>query len=87
MASKTTTIQIRIDQDLKTEAKAVLDKMHISMSQAVKMFLGQVVNSKRLPLDLFVPNDETQQTINEVDAGIGLHEISNTEKLLEELDS
>lgn len=86
MASKTTTIQIRVDEELKSQAKAVLAKMHITMSQAIKMFLGQVVNDKRLPLDLFVPNEETQRIIDEVDAGIGLHEVSSVEELFEELD-
>ena len=53
---------------------------------ANKMFLGQVVNDKRLPLDLFVPNEETQRIMDEVDAGIGLHEVSSVEELFEELD-
>lgn len=37
------TIQIRIDEDTKKEAQDVLGALHISMSEAVKLFLRQVV--------------------------------------------
>ena len=86
MASKATTIQIRIDEDLKKNAVEALSQMHISMSQAVKMFLGQIVNQGRIPLDLFTPNEETLKRMAEADAGIGMHEASSVEELLKELD-
>lgn len=86
MSSKTTTIQIRVDEELKKNAAAILGRMHISMSQAIKMFLGQVVNQEKMPLELFVPNEETKRIMDEVDAGIGLHEVDTVEELFEELD-
>jgi DNA-damage-inducible protein J len=87
MAHKTTTIQIRIDEDLKRSAAKVLDKMHITMSQAIKMFLGQIVNQKRIPLEYLELNEETKNIMAEVDAGIGLHEVSSVEELMKELDA
>jgi len=86
MASKTTTIQIRIDQDLKNKAVKVLGQMHINMSEAIKMFLGQVVHRKCIPLDLFIPNEETKRAMDEVDRGEGLHEVSSIEELFKELE-
>jgi DNA-damage-inducible protein J len=83
---KTTTIQIRVDEDLKKQASEVFEKMHMSMSGAIKVFLGQVVNNKRIPMDIFVPNEETKRIMDEVDAGIGLHEVNSVEELFEELD-
>lgn len=87
MASKTTTIQIRVDEDLKRQASKVLGKMHITMSQAIKMFLGQIANQKRIPLEYLVPNEETLKRMAEADAGIGLHEVSSVEELMKELDA
>ena len=87
MANKTTTIQIRVDEDLKCQASKVLGRMHITMSQAIKMFLGQIVNQKRIPLEYLVPNEETLKRMAEVDAGIGLHEVSSVEELMKELDA
>jgi DNA-damage-inducible protein J len=83
---KTTTIQIRVDEDLKKEAAAVFRKMHMTLSQAITLFLGQAVVNKRLPLDVFVPNEETRRVMEEVDAGIGLHEANSVEELFQELE-
>jgi len=86
MASKSTTIQIRVDADLKKQAAKVLGQMQITMSQAIKMFLGQIVNQKRIPLEYLELNEETKKIMAEVDAGIGLHEVSSVEELFKELD-
>jgi DNA-damage-inducible protein J len=87
MSNKTTTIQIRVDEDLKRQASKVLGRMQITMSQAIKMFLGQIANQKRIPLEYLVPNEETHKRMAEVDAGIGLHEVSSVEELMKELDA
>lgn len=87
MSNKTTTIQIRVDEDLKRQASKVLGRMQITMSQAIKMFLGQIANQKRIPLEYLVPNEETLKRMAEVDAGIGLHEVSSVEELMKELDA
>jgi len=87
MASKTTTIQIRVDADLKKQAVKVLGRVQITMSQALKMFLGQIVNQKRIPLEYLELNEETKKIMAEVDAGIGLHEVSSVEELMKELDA
>lgn len=81
-----TTLQIRIDEDLKKEAAKVFEKMHMTLSQAIKLFLGQAVNTKRMPMDVFIPNEETKRVMDEVDAGIGLHEAKSVEEVFEELE-
>lgn len=87
MASKTTTIQIRVNEDLKNKAVKVLGQMQITMSQAIKMFLGQIAAQKRIPLEYLQLNEETKKIMAEVDAGIGLHEVSSAEELMKELDA
>lgn len=87
MASKTTTIQIRVNEDLKKKVVKVLGQMDITMSQAIKMFLGQIANQKRIPLEYLELNEETRKIMAEADAGIGLHEVSSVEELMKELDA
>lgn len=87
MAPKTTTIQIRINEDLKKKVIKVLGQMDITMSQAIKMFLGQIANQKRIPLEYLELNEETRKIMAEADAGIGLHEVSSVEELMKELDA
>ncbi len=86
MSSKTTTIQVRIDEDLKKQAGKILGRMHMTMSQAIKMFLGQVVNQGRMPLEFFVPNEETQRAMDEVDRDKDMMEFDTVEELFKELD-
>lgn len=44
-----TTLNIRIDEDMKVKAGKVLKELGMDMSSAVKMFLQQIINIKALP--------------------------------------
>lgn len=44
-----TTINIRIDDNIKAQAAKTLAKVGLDMSSAIKLFLYQVVNEKGLP--------------------------------------
>lgn len=80
----TSNLNIRIDDDLKHQAKAILDGYGISPSQAVKMLFLELVATRKFPLSLsyqadYEPNEITLQAINELENGI------YTESTLEEL--
>ncbi len=45
-------LQLRIDDDLKTQASIVLDQMGLDLTTAVRMYLKEIVRSNHLP---FVP--------------------------------
>lgn len=83
----TTTIQIRVDEKTKAQAQSVLSVLHLSMSEAVKLFLQQVVLQKGIPFEIKIPNDLTARTLRESEKGIDLHRASSVEALLEELDA
>ena len=86
MSSKTTTIQIRVDKDLKEKAAEVFGKMHMTMSQAIKLFLGQAVSQGGIGIELRTPTKELQKRMDEVERGVGLHEVNSVEELFEELE-
>ncbi len=65
MAAKTTTIQIRVNEDLKKQVAKILSRMHISMSQAVRMFLRQIVEQGRIPPEYFVTDECPQKAMKE----------------------
>jgi len=44
-----TTINIRIDENLKNKANKTLNSMGLDLSSAIKMFLHQTVKENRLP--------------------------------------
>lgn len=84
--SKTATIQTRIDPRIKKNAKKVLDKLHISMSEAISMFLTQVSLNQGIPFEIKIPNELTGQTLKNSEKGKELHPVENIESLFEELD-
>lgn len=54
------TIQIRIDQKTKREAKRILDRLGLDMSSAVKIYLRQISRTKGIPFPLITENGFTQ---------------------------
>ena len=65
MAAQTSMLHIRVDDDIKEQATAALTTMGLSMSDAVRLFLRRVVVDQAFPLELKVPNAQTQSAMNE----------------------
>ena len=64
-------VRARISADLKQEATEVLDKMGLSVSDAIRMMLVRVAAERALPFDVKVPNQVTQAAMDEAQAGKG----------------
>lgn len=86
MAGKTTTIQIRVDEDLKKQAKEVFEKMHMTLSQAIKLFLGQAVSQEGIGIELRTPSKKLQERMDAVERDENMMEFDTVEELFEELD-
>ena len=84
--NKTANIQARIDPQTKKEAQTILEDLHITLSQAIGMFLKQVVYNHGLPFELKVPNEVTTKTLADAEKGVDVHEVSTVEELIQELD-
>lgn len=85
MAQKTT-IQIRVDEDLKKQAVKVFEKMHMSLSQAIKLFLGQAVSQDGIGIEFRTPSKKLQERMDAVDRDEDMMEFDTVEELFEELD-
>jgi DNA-damage-inducible protein J len=70
--AKSETIRARVDSKLKAEAEAVLVKLGLTASDAIRLFYWQVALRKGLPFDVKVPNAETRQAMKELDEGRGV---------------
>jgi DNA-damage-inducible protein J len=69
---KTETIRARVDVKLKADAEAVLEKLGLTASEAIRLFYRQVALRRGLPFDVKVPNVETRRAIKELDEGEGV---------------
>jgi DNA-damage-inducible protein J len=84
-AAKTGYINARIEPKLKKRAEAVFDKIGLSTTDAVTMFLTQVVAQDGLPFEAKVPNRETIRAIEELERGGGTRYSGDTASIFEEL--
>jgi DNA-damage-inducible protein J len=67
--SKTATVRARVDVKLKADAEAVLDKLGLTASEAIRLFYRQVALRKGLPFEVKVPNAATRRAMKELDEG------------------
>lgn len=83
--NKSTTIQIRTNPRVKKHAQKILDKLDLSMSDAINLFLTQVSLQKGLPFEIKVPNKLTEDTLLKAETGMDLHEAKNIKQLFKGL--
>ena len=57
----TTTLQIRIDKDIKTKAQKIFKEIGIDMSSGVKLFLSNIVNTGSLTFTPRTKNGHTEE--------------------------
>jgi DNA-damage-inducible protein J len=69
--SKTGYVTARIEPKLKASAGRVLRRIGVSTSDAITIFLRQVVMRQGMPFDVRVPNAQTRKAIEELEAGGG----------------
>ena len=62
------TIQVRVDEDLKSKAWQVFEKLNISPSEAIRLFLRYVVENERLSFNevsvVVSDNDADEDILN-----------------------
>ena len=80
-----TNIRSRIDLATKSKADKVLKSMGLTMSEAIRLFLHQVVIQKALPFAVKAPNAKTVAVMKKADKGEGLSKVT-LDQLQEEWD-
>lgn len=65
MPAQTSMLHIRVEDDIKEQATQALTAMGLSVSDAVRLFLRRVVIEQAFPLELKVPNAQTQAAMAE----------------------
>ena len=82
---KTGYITARVEPKLKASAGKVLNKVGVSTSDAITMFLRQVVLQGGLPFEVRVPNAETKKAIEELESGGGEIARGSTKEIFDEV--
>lgn len=83
--TKTAYINARVDKKLKADAQKVLKEVGVNTSDAVDMFLRQVVMHQGMPFEVRLPNAETLEAIRDLRAGKGERHTGSTREIFEAL--
>ncbi len=84
--SRTATIQARIDPVIKQKAQQILNKLNISLSEAISLYLTQISLKRGIPFEIKIPNEVTLETIRKSEKGKELHEVNSVDELFKELE-
>ena len=79
-------IQVRIDPKIKEEARGVLSELGMSMSEAIAVYLRQIVLRRAIPFELKLPNKATAQAVEQLETGKGVT-FNNIDELFKDLDN
>ena len=69
----TAIVQATVEASLRDQASAVLAELGMTLEDALRLLLTQVVEERDLPLSMHIPNAETVAAMREADSGAGKH--------------
>lgn len=80
---KTAVVHSRIEPDIKHQAEAILRRLGLSPTDAIRMFYTQITLRNGLPFEVAIPNEETVRALEDSRAGRNLERFSSVEELFE----
>lgn len=83
---KTTTVRARVESKLKADAEAVLEKLGLTTSQAIIIYLKQITLYKGIPFEVKIPNKTTLAALADAKQKRNLKTFKTTDELFENLE-
>lgn len=83
---KTTTVRARVENKLKAEVEAVLQKLGLTTSQAIIIYLKQIALNEGIPFAVKIPNKTTAEALAQTKLKKNLETFKNTGELFENLE-
>lgn len=80
-------IRARVDPALKAEAEAILGRVGLNASDAIRLFYSQVALHRGLPFEVKLPDAATLKVLRDADAGEGLARFDGVDELFRDLES
>jgi DNA-damage-inducible protein J len=79
-----TYVRARIDTETKKRAVDALESMGLSLSDAIRLLMMRIADERRLPFEVKVPNNVTQEAMKELESGHGT-QFSDVDALMADL--
>ena len=79
-----TTLNVRIEEEIKVKASRILEASGLTASSAVRMFLLRVIEDQALPFDPPRPNAKTRRAVSAAQRG-RLKSAKNSKTLVKDI--
>lgn len=66
---KTAIVRAKVEPELKEEAEAILKTLGLSTGRAITLLLHQIVLTRGLPFELYIPSERVEESIRAARAG------------------
>ncbi len=83
--AKTEEARARVDAELKHRVEKVLEKLGLSVSEAIRIYFRMIELNRGLPFEIKIPNEETAAVFRDTDQGKNLERFDSAEDLFEDL--
>lgn len=80
-----TVVNVRVDEKTKRRAKKIVESLGINLSQAINLYLKQIIYTGSIPFEPRLPSRETLKAINELESGEG-SKFKSVDELFQELE-
>ena len=84
---KSATIHARINPDTKTKAEAILHRLGMTPTEAIRMFYAQITLQNGLPFAVTIPNNLTTSTLAKSYRGEEIEEFDSLDEMFESWES
>jgi DNA-damage-inducible protein J len=84
--SKTEIIEVNIEPKLKHEVEEILQRLGLTVSEAIDLFYRQIRQTKGIPFQVKIPNAITRKTMQETDEGKNLVMCDNVDDMFSKLN-
>jgi len=84
--AKTAVIHARTEENIKKHAEKILKMLGLTTTEAINMFLCQIIINKGLPFEVKIPNAETEKAIKEALDGQSVKKAESVEDLFNQLE-
>jgi addiction module RelB/DinJ family antitoxin len=79
------TVQLRVNAQTKDRSFDVFKRHGLTLTDGIRVYLERVATTNEIPFTLNIPNEETQQVMRDINAGIGLTKYEHKEDMYSHL--
>lgn len=83
VSMKTAAVHSRIDPETKQKAETILQRLGMSPTEAIRLFYTQITLRNGLPFSVEIPNETTEQALEDSRSGRNLERFDSADALID----